>query len=255
MNIQNHFSYQKKERNNADNFNNFDTFQLINSQQDNSYLSFETKFEQLEQQPNKNFLEEVGDVDDFDNLYLFGNYLYHGLRFQKHLEKLESIFRCKAILAGNYLDSYYDYDDNCNDGEYVSLVGGDYNLVYETFVMKNISLVISPKCGAIQTIYLPYDEWEQIKGRTTKNRYSYANGEYQVKKMISLDMVRAIGLPARYLRLVGKDELIEIYITDMLELMMKYNIDLPIVDTSDYNRPLVLSKDYRTSYPLRKKIK
>ena len=56
--------------------------------------------------------------------------------------------------------------------------------------------------------------------------------------MIPLSYVKAIGVPARYLRDMGKEEKIERYLTDILELMNKYNINLPIVDTSAYNMPL-----------------
>lgn len=109
--------------------------------------------------------------------------------------------------------------------------------------MQNISLIISPNINAIKTIYLPYNEWEKIANKKTKHRYSYAHNEYQVKQLIPIEMIKAIGLPQRYLRLTNQENLIDIYKNDILELMKKYNIDLPIVDTSNYNNILFLSNN------------
>lgn len=204
--------------------------------------ALEEKIQKLDQQPPEFFVPAIEEMDD---IKFICNYLYHGIRFQNHLEKLESIFLNKAILAGNYQNEYYcSYSDNCNEGEYISLtcVEYEYDLVYETFIMPNISLVISPKCNAIKTIYLNYEEWEEIKHLETKNRYSYAKNEYQVKQMIPLNMVKAIGLPARCLKLTNQEYLIEIYQNDIIELMNKYAIELPIVDTSNYNKILYSSK-------------
>ena len=49
--------------------------------------------------------------DDFFSLNM-EEFLYHGIRFQKYLEKLESIFKYGKILAGKYLPNYYNYSDN-----------------------------------------------------------------------------------------------------------------------------------------------
>lgn len=207
--------------------------------------TFQEKFERLDQQPLEFF--EIKDFD-VDNLYLIRNFLYHGIRSYNSLEKLEGIFKDKVILAGNYQkDSYYSYDDNCNNGEYISLanIDNDYNLTYQTFVMPNISLVISPECKAIKTIYINYDEWEKIKDLDTFNRYSYANNEYQVKESISFDYVKAIGFPKEYLRRTNQENKFEEYFNCVFELMKKYNLDLPIVDTSNYNRILYQPKNYK----------
>lgn len=227
------YEITKKENNNLIEESNIS--ETLFSNQDN----FETKFEKLESQSPKMFTE----VNSNNNTFF--NYLYHGIRFQNHLEKLESIFYDRAILAGNYQRNYYSYSDNCNEGEYISLISAidGYNLIYKTFIMENISLVISTECNAIKTIYLPYDEWELISKRKTKNRYSYAYGEYQVKQIIPIEMVKAIGLPAKYLKLIKKEHLIEIYQNDILHLMNKYSIYLPIVDTSDYNKILVVPEE------------
>ena len=188
-----------------------------------------------------------------ENLRYIFNFLYHGIRFQNHLEKLESIFQDKAILAGNYQKNYSSYSDNCNEGEYISLLStdGHYDLEYETFIMPNITLVVSPECGAIKTIYLPYKEWGKVKKKNQSQRYSYAHNEYQVKQIIPLSMVKAIGIPIRYLKTTNQEELINTYLNDIQELMDKYNITLPLVDTSAYNIPITLPENYIT----KKKIK
>lgn len=214
------------------------------------------KFIKLESSENKTFLELNPHISEYPHITEYDFFLYHGIRFQNHLEKLEQIFESNAILAGNYQEYYYTYSDNCNEGEYISLLGfSDYrDLEYKTFVMPNISLVISPKCNAIKTIYLPYEEWEVISKRNPKNRYSYAHGEYQVKQMIPIDMVKAVGLPARYLRLTNQEYLIETYKNDILELMNKYNLELPIVDTSNYNRPIIMPENYQSKCKLQRTL-
>ena len=217
--------------------------------------SFIEKLTKLEQQPSQTFLELNPDMYNLENLRYTYNFLYHGIRFQNHLEKLDSIFKDKAILAGNYQNSYSNYSDNCNEGEYISLLStnGCYDLEYETFIMPNITLIISPECEAIKTFYLPFSEWEQLKGKKTKNRYSYAQNEYQVKKIIPISMVKAIGIPARYLRTINREVLIDAYLHDILELMTKYNIPLPIVDTSAYNIPILLPNSNTLKHPTKKR--
>lgn len=204
--------------------------------------NLEEKITRLEQQTPQTFLDINSDIYDYDDLRYIYNFLYHGIRYHNNLEILESIFKDRAIIAGNYQknNNYSNYSDNCNEGEYISLlaINKDYDIEYEIFIKPNITLIISPDCGAIKTIYLPYDEWEQIKRKNTNNRYSYAHNEYQVKKMLPLSYVKAIGVPVRYLRDIFTQEEIEKYLTEILNLMNKYNINLPIVDTSAYNMSL-----------------
>lgn len=216
----------------------------------NYQLEIKEKFKKLESKRNETFKELNPYVSENPNLLEYDSFLYHGIRFQNHLEKLEQIFMDNAILAGNYQKDYYGYSDNCNEGEYISLLGfNDYrDLSYRTFIMPNISLVISPECNAIQTIYLPFKEWEVISKQNPQNRYSYTRGEYQVKQKISINLIRAIGIPARYLRLTCREHLIEIYKNDILDLMYKYNVELPIVDTSNYNRPIFIPENYHSHY-------
>ena len=196
------------------------------------------------------------ETNNLHDLLYVRNFLYHGLRFQKHLEKLENIFKDKAILAGNYQAEYYNYDDNCNEGEYISLTSfSNYsNLTYQTFIMLNISLIISPECNAIKTNYLKYEDWLIMKCNQTNIRYSYAIDEYQVKEKIPLNFIKGIGLPAKQLKEIKLEHLIDIYLNDILDLMKKYNIDLPIVDTSCYNRPIYTPKNYNSNHILTKSL-
>ena len=71
--------------------------------------------------------------------------------------------------------------------------------------------------------------------------------EYQVKEKIPLELVKGIGLPANHLREINREYLIDIY------LMEKYNIDLPIVDTSYNNRPIYTPKHYKSKRRILKK--
>lgn len=181
------------------------------------------------------------DEMDLNNVYW---HFYHGIRFQKYLEKLENIFRCKKLLAGKYLDCYYyNYGDNCNMGEYVSLLSGDYydTLEFQRFIRENVSLVISPLCNAYETKYVDFNVWEKVKKYKLKlkNLYSYMHGEYFCKDNIPLEMVRAVGVSYHDLQLNGDGDYADQLLEDITVLMDKYNVKLPIVDTSRYNKVLV----------------
>lgn len=183
------------------------------------------------------------EYDNYEEIpfQYISDYLYHGIRFQTYLEKLENIFKERKILAGKYLQNYHFYSDNCNKGEYVSLLKytEDNELAYETFILENISLLVTPLCNAIETKYIDFSTWNQIKELSLKHIYSYMHGEFLCKDFISIEMVKAIGVPYRRLRLQGKHEYVDTLIEDIQLLMKQYNIELPIVDTSRFNYILV----------------
>lgn len=185
---------------------------------------------------NQNHEYDGNELERFD---FISDYLYHGIRFQKYLEKLENIFKERKILAGKYLPNYHFYSDNCNKGEYVSLLKytNKTKLEYEVFILSNISLLVSPICNAIETKYVDFSTWENIQKEKyeLKHIYSYMNGECQCKDFIQLELVKAIGVPYQMLRLRGKSEYANKLIEDIKILMEKYDIYLPIVDTSRYN--------------------
>lgn len=174
------------------------------------------------------------------------DFLYHGIRFQNYLEKLEGIFKEKAILAGKYVDGYHSYGDNCNFGEYVSLLfwQGIDTIEYEKFIIPNISLVVSPECDATLAYYVDFTIWVDIKkakeekSLELKNLYSYMRGECLVKDRVPLDMIKAVGVPYYYLSIKESPEYAEKILNDVRELMNKYEIELPIVDTSRFNASL-----------------
>lgn len=202
------------------------------------YLPY--NIQKLEQEPivttNQNHEYDDYEPESFD---FVSEYLYHGIRFQKYLEKLENIFKERKILAGKYLPNYHFYSDNCNHGQYVSLL--KYNsarqLEYETFILENISLLVTPLCNAQETKYVDYQTWEKIQQEQyqLKHIYSYMMGECMCKDLIPLDMVKAIGVPYRKLCLQGKEAYAIQLIEDINKLMDKYGVYLPIVDTSRYN--------------------
>ena len=168
-------------------------------------------------------------------------FLYHCIRNQMYLEKLENIFKEKKIIAGKYIENYYNYSDNCNKGEYVSLLNSfeTNKISFDTFVLENISLLISPKCNAVQTKYVSYNTWEKIKNLDLKHIYSYMIGEYMCKDFIPLEYVIAVGIPYKILVEKRSIEYVNKLIEDIVLLMEKYNILLPIVDTSRFNKNLV----------------
>lgn len=211
--------------------------------------SYDKYLEYDQSEPYK-FIEKYSCLERVPNLCNTVCFLYHGIRFQYHLEKLESIFEKKAILASKHLNNCFIYEDNCNDGEYVSLLEIDpweYSSMYEAFIRPNVTLVVSPFCEAYNTIYVPFNEWEEIKksNRTFRNRFSYAKNEYQVKDRIPLDQVVAIGIPYCYLGCQNKLDYANKLLEDVIELMHKYNLALPVVDTSASNEMLYNPKEER----------
>ena len=196
--------------------------------------------QKLEQEPtittNQNHEYDDYEPESFD---FVSEYLYHGIRFQKHLEKLENIFKERKILAGKYLPNYHFYSDNCNLGQYVSLLKytSKTELEYETFILENVSLLVTPLCNAQETKYVDFQTWRKIQEEKyqLKHIYSYMMGECLCKDFIPLDMVMAIGVPYQKLRLQGKGTYVIQLIEDIKQLMDKYDVYLPIVDTSRYN--------------------
>ena len=173
--------------------------------------------------------------------YHYNEFLYHGIRNQIYLEKLENIFKEKKILAGKYIKNYYKYSDNCNKGEYVSLLKAQNTsiLAFQTFIEENISLLITPYCDAIETKYVDFNTWEKVKDLNLKQIYSYLPGECMCKDYIPLEYVKAIGVPyIQLMRTRGRnyaDKLLE----DIVLLMDEYNISLPIVEPGRMNAILV----------------
>lgn len=181
--------------------------------------------------------EEVIDIDDETNSP--SSYLYHGIRFQNYLEKLESIFKDKKILAGKYLPDVFQYSDNCNKGEYVSLTSSYDKQVFDVFILPNISLLVSPKCKAYLTKYVDYNTWDQIKDKKTKNLYSYMKQEYMCKDYVPFDLVKAVGVPYTYYIIKKGIEYADTVLQDVQNLVDKYKLDIKIVDTSDRNKILM----------------
>lgn len=209
------------------------------------------KIERLEKEPQitTNQNNEYSENDSLP-FYYVKDYLYHGLRFQGYLEKLESIFKLQKILAGKYIPEYYiPYFDNCNKGEYVSLLKlSDNKVEYDEFILSNISLLISPLCDAIETKYIDYNTWCDLQKSgigSLKHCYSYLRGECFCKDFIPFEMIKAIGVPYQRLKFEGKLEYANRLLKDIILLMEKYDISLPIVDTSIYNYILVDIKGMR----------
>ena len=165
-------------------------------------------------------------------------YLFHGIRFDDKLIKLEGIIKERKILSGQYIKNYYLYSDNANKGEYVSLIAYDEGIGYDVFIKENISLLIYPDCDAILTKYIDYNTWECIKDYKTKNLYSYLHGEYLVKDYISFDYVAAIGVPYNYYTQTKGNEYADHILKSIIKLLDKYSLSLPIIDTTNHNKTL-----------------
>lgn len=190
-----------------------------------------------------------GDVfylADYDeerlNPYAF---LYHGIRFDENLKKLEKILKDKKILAGKHIDGYYNYSDNANKGEYVSMTRYSEERIsgFDVFVKTNICLLVSSDCNAFLTKYVDYNTWDKIKDKKTKNIYSYMTGEFMMKDFVPFEFVKAIGVPYKYFVLNNGKEYADNILKKIEHLMVKYEINLKVVDTNSYNRVLVEQKN------------
>jgi len=209
-----------------------------------NYIPLNIRKLELTKNDTTNQFNEYDISDELPFIYI-QDYLYHGIRFQKHLEKLESILKDKKILAGIHQENYSFYSDNCNKGRFVSLLKyTDNHLEYKTFIEENISLLVSPAIDAIITKYISYEEWLYIQTNqiNLKNHYSYMHGECFVKDYIDISYIKAIGIPYYELTNQGQKEIANNLIIDINNLMIKYNIKLPLVDTSRYNFPLSKEK-------------
>lgn len=197
------------------------------------------KIMELDNQKMCTFQEQF-QIDEDPRLCEQQSFLYHALRYKDWLNNLEGIFEKKKILAGKYIDDYMNYSDNCNDGEYVSLARYEYTFEFQTIVGNHVCLIVSPFIEAYQTIYLSFDEWIDLKKSdiNVENRYSYMHNEYQVRDCITLDMVRAIGIP--YFNLIKVEGIVvaENIMQQIIDLMNQYNILLPIVDIDRCNKVL-----------------
>lgn len=222
----------------------------LNSKVDNSkvsehrVVSLDEKIKQLEEQKMITFQEECLMDSSFD-FFDVECFLYHGLRYfddskrlDEGLKKLEGILEKKHILAGKYLEGYYPSSDNCNELEYVSLASYSDSIEFKVFVLQNICLLTRPSSPAYKTIYVPYDTWEYMKKNRIElqNRYSYAHGEYHVKDSVSIDDVKAIGMPHFDIRLSEGLATANYYKQQIIHLLDQYDFDIPIVDTSCYNQ-------------------
>ena len=171
----------------------------------------EEKIQQYEQEPLLTFAEEH-HLDD-ETIDKHGIHLYHGIRFDR-LNRLESIIQSGAILCGKEINQVYTSKDgekkylyissfdseNCNMGEYVSVMPYEGDMEYDVFVKRNIYFAIRASIDAYETKYLNFDDYEKLRKSDTKlnNLYSYARNEYLVKDRIPLSKVDYIGIDPNY---------------------------------------------------------
>lgn len=167
--------------------------------------------------------------------------LFHGLRFHP-IEKLESIFQSQFVLCGKkvprsivsyngetkYLYVSHFSKDNCNRGEYVSVMPYLYgNNEFDIFVRENVFLVLRGDIPAQNTVYVYFDDYLRLResDKKTKNIFSYAHNEYMVKDGFTIDNITAIGIDSSMYRGDYPKT-----IQEVTELMKQYNISVPFYD-------------------------
>jgi len=175
------------------------------------------------------------------------SFLYHGIRFDDNLKKLENILKEKKLLAGKHIKGYYNYSDNANKGEYVSMISYNRDRLsgFDVFVKENICLLISTDCNAVLTKCVDFNTWEKIKDKKTKNLYSYMEGEFWVKDYVPFEFIKAIGVPYQYLILKNGKEYADDILKKIEQLMKKHEINLNVVNTNSYNKILIPKKDIK----------
>ena len=217
------------------------------------YEDIKYKIEQIEDTEVLTFCDTHPNAKDKTDISNMENYLYHGVRFDNSLKKFENILKTGKISCGKRNPYYFHYDDNCNEGEYVSLL--EYNVgtksMFNVFITRTISFVLFPDIGAIKTDYLPFNEWHLLVDMgNLKHRYSYANGEYQVKDFIPIENVAAIGIPKAKMEEDGSGQYAMWLLEKVPELLDFYGINLPIVDPSNGNSLLISNQKYAVDVDL-----
>ena len=175
--------------------------------------------------------------ENLDSINPYGC-LFHGVRFDPDHQLFESILKDQKISCANRAKRYWrNYLDNCNEGEYVSLIDySDCNIEFKTFIQENVAFIISPKLNPLKCKYLPYEEWSKIKQKLpkTKHRYSYARHEYQYPDNIPLYYVIGISYPLAYFNQMYGFSKTKQDLTYIRNLLLKYDLeDLPILDPTD----------------------
>lgn len=166
-------------------------------------LSIYDPIKKLELEEEERYLDIYCNA--FEGLNVFNPYafLYHGVRFDDDHSLFESILRDKEIrCARKTKQSFKAFGDNCNDGEYVSLMPfvDDEDLEFNVFVKNSVAFVVSPNLNPVKCKFLPYEQWAQVKYKLpmTKHRYSYAKLEYQYPDSFSLDYVVGLLYPLNH---------------------------------------------------------
>lgn len=180
----------------------------------------------LDKRPVLSFREiyKIIDEETIDNLDAF---LFHAIRWDASLSKLLSIVKSGKILAGNYIPGYFNYSDNCNMGEYISLTTYNSDTFYQ-FIDGNVFLIISPMVPNFRTIYVSFEIWSYIQDReiATTNKFSYAPQEYFTFREIPWSYVRAIGIDSYNLRRKNQENIIK----NLMVLIDRENITIPLYD-------------------------
>ena len=162
---------------------------------------------------NETFDDKIKRLESLPMESISDNILYHGLRFNG-VDKFESILKSGFILCGRVVPKSFrsfdgnnksiilDYHDieNCNNGDYISVMPFGDNIEYQTFIRENIFLKLSSDIEAICPYYLKYDDYIRLRksGIQTKNLYSYALHEYMIKESIPIDKILSIGIDTDY---------------------------------------------------------
>ena len=174
-------------------------------------------------------------------------YLIHSVKWY-NFDILMMILESSYILPRCMLKEGIVTDTNniFNGTKYISLTqkggadGGRSS--YDELVVDNPCLVL--KRDNLDLVYPRYvdqhfvtaEEWRKIIFKDDDERHSYYEDELQTKNPISLKSnLVAVGLPVNYLRHNYEGITLEDTLDRVVKILKKNNLDVPIVNSSDYN--------------------
>ena len=194
------------------------------------------EYESIERPISDEYFQTQGEKSAID-LTRINQFLYHGIMGDS-LGKLEDIFKHGAIMChnsreANHIASWNRYDCNGPDGISLAEYEGNRGSTFHNWICENLSLIISPSCKAVKTIFVEEQFWNWLKEQNVslKKRYSWLPNEWQKVGDISMEHIVAIGLPQKTQSFQQPPQ-----VEQIAEVRDRYKIKLPIVDTTGRNR-------------------
>lgn len=178
-------------------------------------------------------------------------HLHHAIRFFDAIDKLEFFMSVGKVLPGEKIPNYRNELMNSNEGKYISHLSYNQNdnTEYNSFIKRNICLMVNPIINPLQAIYVNSYMFKYIATnyKEHKNRYAWAHDEFHSEEF-SFSYVDSIGVPFAYFNQCYGEDFADSELEKVISLLEKYGYNIPIYDNSTGNfevlheRSKVLSK-------------